>query len=259
VAGRYLGLHPRANVSMMSMRPPQHGHGRASAGGSAASADLGSSGIASGFGTFSNARALVEAFRQDVYQEAADELICRKCHELVLLGTLDPVVHVFERDVHRVSCDQAAIGDGDDACSARGTRDGFGPAERLLRIDHPFRSPERDEGDSLHWTGRDQTWNYQCASCHSTDLKKNYDLAADTYATSWSDVNVACEACHGPGSRHIAWAEARAAEGSGPSQAEQKRQPEKGQMGVQTFLEFLPIQKFASVNMVAVKRQIEAA
>ena len=38
-------------------------------------------------------------------------------------------------------------------------------------------------GDSLHWTGRDQTWNYQCASCHSTDLKKNYDLAADSYAT----------------------------------------------------------------------------
>src|ERR1700731_4108501 len=57
-AGRYLGSHPRANVSMMSMRPPQHGHGRESAGGSAASADLGLSGIASGFGTFSNARAL---------------------------------------------------------------------------------------------------------------------------------------------------------------------------------------------------------
>jgi transposase len=32
-------------------------------------------------------------------------------------------------------------------------------------------------GDNLHWTGRDQTWNYQCASCHSTNLKKNYDLA----------------------------------------------------------------------------------
>ena len=39
-------------------------------------------------------------------------------------------------------------------------------------------------GDRLHWTGRDQTWNYQCAACHSTDLKKNYDLAANAYATS---------------------------------------------------------------------------
>ena len=45
-------------------------------------------------------------------------------------------------------------------------------------------------GDSLHWTGRDQTWNYQCASCHSTDLKKNYDLAADSYATSWTDSQI---------------------------------------------------------------------
>jgi tetratricopeptide (TPR) repeat protein len=61
-------------------------------------------------------------------------------------------------------------------------------------------------GDPLHWTGRDQTWNYQCADCHSTDLKKNYDLAANTYATSWTDLDVGCEACHGPGSRHVAWA-----------------------------------------------------
>lgn len=64
-------------------------------------------------------------------------------------------------------------------------------------------------GDGLHWTGRDQTWNYQCSSCHSTNLQKNYDLATDSYATRWSDVNVACEACHGPGSRHIGWAKAR--------------------------------------------------
>jgi hypothetical protein len=29
----------------------------------------------------------MEAFRQDVHQEAADELVCRECHELVPLGT----------------------------------------------------------------------------------------------------------------------------------------------------------------------------
>jgi len=58
VAGRYFGSQPRAKVSMMSMRPPQHGHGRESIGSSAASAGSRSSGIASGFGTFSNARAL---------------------------------------------------------------------------------------------------------------------------------------------------------------------------------------------------------
>src|ERR1700730_3435551 len=61
---------------------------------------------------------------QDMEEEAADELVCRECHERVALGTLDPVVFVFERDAHRVSCDQG----GDwrwrrDACSARGTRE----------------------------------------------------------------------------------------------------------------------------------------
>jgi hypothetical protein len=40
--------------------------------------------------------------------------------------------------------------------------------------------------DPLHWTGRDQTWNYQCADCHSTNLQKNYDLSANTYATTWT-------------------------------------------------------------------------
>jgi tetratricopeptide (TPR) repeat protein len=92
-------------------------------------------------------------------------------------------------------------------------------------------------GDSLHWTGRDQTWNYQCASCHSTDLKKNYDLAADSYATSWTDIDVACEACHGPGSRHVAWAEARTGESSGPSPVEPNRRPETSNMGLTTWLE----------------------
>ena len=71
---------------------------------------------------------------------------------------------------------------------------------------HLYPNLKLKPGDPLHWTGRDQTWNYQCADCHSTDLKKNYDLAANTYATSWTDLDVSCEACHGPGSRHVAWA-----------------------------------------------------
>ena len=61
-------------------------------------------------------------------------------------------------------------------------------------------------GDPLHWTGIDQTWNYQCADCHSTNLRKNYDEKTNAYATRWTDINVGCEACHGPGSNHLAWA-----------------------------------------------------
>jgi Tfp pilus assembly protein PilF len=62
--------------------------------------------------------------------------------------------------------------------------------------------------DPLHWTGRDQTWNFMCADCHSTDLRANYDLAEDSYSTTWSEINVSCEQCHGPGSKHVAWARA---------------------------------------------------
>ena len=73
---------------------------------------------------------------------------------------------------------------------------------------HLYPNEKIDFRDELHWTRRQQNWNYMCADCHSTNVRKNYDAAADRYATTWSEINVACEACHGPGSRHVAWAEA---------------------------------------------------
>jgi len=60
--------------------------------------------------------------------------------------------------------------------------------------------------DSRHWTGIDQNWNYMCADCHSTNLRKNYDARTRTFSTSYSEIDVSCEACHGPGSNHVAWA-----------------------------------------------------
>jgi tetratricopeptide (TPR) repeat protein len=63
-------------------------------------------------------------------------------------------------------------------------------------------------GDVLHWTGAANRWNSMCARCHSTNLRKNFDRAEHGYRTSWAELDVACEACHGPGSRHVAWAEA---------------------------------------------------
>jgi predicted CXXCH cytochrome family protein len=62
-------------------------------------------------------------------------------------------------------------------------------------------------GDWLHWTRNGQNWNGMCAQCHSTNLVKGYDAEKDAYATAWSEIDVSCEACHGPGSRHVAWAE----------------------------------------------------
>jgi predicted CXXCH cytochrome family protein len=63
-------------------------------------------------------------------------------------------------------------------------------------------------GDELHWTGPQQNWNFMCADCHSTNLSRNYDAATGAYRTTWSEVDVSCEACHGPGSAHTAWARA---------------------------------------------------
>lgn len=61
--------------------------------------------------------------------------------------------------------------------------------------------------DQLHWTGRYQNWNMECADCHSTHVKKGYDSITDSYKTTFKEVNVACESCHGPASRHIKWAQ----------------------------------------------------
>ncbi|MEM7247769.1 MAG: tetratricopeptide repeat protein [Acidobacteriota bacterium] len=64
--------------------------------------------------------------------------------------------------------------------------------------------------DVLHWTGPAQNWNHQCAECHSTNLVKDFDDTTGHFETTWSEEDVSCEACHGPGSAHVAWAEAGA-------------------------------------------------
>ncbi len=61
--------------------------------------------------------------------------------------------------------------------------------------------------DWLHWTRQGQNWNSMCSECHSTNLKKKYDLKTEAYNTTWSEIDVSCEACHGPGSLHVEWAD----------------------------------------------------
>ena len=58
----------------------------------------------------------------------------------------------------------------------------------------------------LHWTNQAQNWNGMCADCHSTNLVKGYDPKTDSYHTTWSEIDVSCEACHGPASKHLEWA-----------------------------------------------------
>jgi tetratricopeptide (TPR) repeat protein len=58
-------------------------------------------------------------------------------------------------------------------------------------------------GDPMHWAGRANRWNSQCADCHSTGVRKGYDAERMSYETTYEVEDVGCEACHGPGSRHV--------------------------------------------------------
>lgn len=69
---------------------------------------------------------------------------------------------------------------------------------------HLYPDEAIDSEDPLHWTGIFQSWNSTCAGCHSTNLKKNYSVSEHSFATTWSSIDVDCEACHGPGSLHAA-------------------------------------------------------
>lgn len=68
-------------------------------------------------------------------------------------------------------------------------------ADQAMTPEHPF-----------YWTRHFQNWNSRCADCHSTNLQRNYDISDNSFNTTFSEVNVACEACHGPASKHLAMA-----------------------------------------------------
>ena len=78
---------------------------------------------------------------------------------------------------------------------------------REKRWFHVNPGPAAPPGDWLHWTRPGQGWNAMCSDCHSTAVRKRYDPEKDEYQTTWSEIMVGCEACHGPGSRHVAWAD----------------------------------------------------
>lgn len=71
---------------------------------------------------------------------------------------------------------------------------------------HLYPNEEIKHDDVLHWTKLNQNWNFMCAECHSTGVHKNYDAAKDTFHTTWAEISIGCEACHGKGSRHVDWA-----------------------------------------------------
>jgi len=74
---------------------------------------------------------------------------------------------------------------------------------------HLYADEHIGHDDPLHWTKLNQNWNFMCAECHSTGVAKNYDPKTDSFHTTWKEISVGCEACHGEGSAHVAWAKSR--------------------------------------------------
>jgi predicted CXXCH cytochrome family protein len=53
-----------------------------------------------------------------------------------------------------------------------------------------------------------QIWNTNCFNCHATNLVQGFDLRTARYETTWTEMGVGCEACHGPGRAHVELTEA---------------------------------------------------
>ena len=75
--------------------------------------------------------------------------------------------------------------------------------KRWFYLRPPDVSEKLAPGDPLHWTGIAQRWQTMCAECHSTNLQRNFDVATQRYHTTFSEIDVSCEACHGPASLHV--------------------------------------------------------
>ena len=71
-----------------------------------------------------------------------------------------------------------------------------------------YGSEDRRPGEWGHWSGRGMNWNSQCAACHNTRLRKNYNESNDSYSTRMAEPSVGCESCHGPMKSHAEWRQA---------------------------------------------------
>jgi predicted CXXCH cytochrome family protein len=58
-------------------------------------------------------------------------------------------------------------------------------------------------GNSEYWSSTERIWQYKCGGCHVTGIEINYDKNNDSFDTTWVDLGIGCEACHGPGSNHV--------------------------------------------------------
>jgi len=74
---------------------------------------------------------------------------------------------------------------------------------------HLYPDQDLPHTNGLHWTGPYKNWNARCAKCHATGYEKRYAPLSRRYSSVQAEKGVGCEACHGPGLAHVAWARDR--------------------------------------------------
>ena len=59
------------------------------------------------------------------------------------------------------------------------------------------------QDEALPWKDALYAFNTGCYSCHISQLSTNFDMATETYYTTWREPGINCETCHGPAEEHI--------------------------------------------------------
>jgi predicted CXXCH cytochrome family protein len=61
----------------------------------------------------------------------------------------------------------------------------------------------RFAGEWGHWTGQGMNWDANCAFCHMTEYRKNYDVEEDVYNSTWAHMAITCSQCHPDMKTHL--------------------------------------------------------
>lgn len=148
-------------------------------------------------GDFSNTRFEDEQSWTRFYKE--DERFFIETGKTNETGTSYPVPYVFGIEpLQQVLID---IGEGryqayTVAWDSRPKTEGGQRWYNLYQDSHQQNSP-------FYWKGQFNNWNARCAQCHSTGLQRGYDADKNSYHTTWKEINVSCESCHGDASTHL--------------------------------------------------------
>lgn len=77
---------------------------------------------------------------------------------------------------------------------------------------HLYEGFNVEDKHPLHWKQQSQNANTQCIECHTTGYQTDYSVKTERFESKWVALGVGCQACHGPASLHVDWAQADVAD-----------------------------------------------